>query len=464
MYAAPTTMYVKALNPLLLECLRQRRQQLARQFAYPVLLWSGSALSRNFPANHFSFRASSHFLYFAGIALQNAIIYLHRGQLILYMDELDAADALWYGAAPSRDQIATTIGAVAAYPLSDVQQVASDAATIPVQDWQTRQHQERLLGRSLQELFPRDQCLAEAIVNLRLVHDAGAIEAIQESVAVTVQAHRVGLAHTRHAKTEADVRAVMEAVILAADMTTAYPSIVTTHGEILHNQSYGHSLQTGDLLLADVGAEHPLGWAADVTRTWPVSGQWSATQRALYNIVLAAHDACIAALRPSVEFSTVHLLAAQILTEGLLELGIFKGTVDTLVERAAHALFFPHGVGHLLGLDVHDMEDLGDLAGYAPGRHRSEQYGMQYLRLNRPLQAGMVVTIEPGFYQVPAILEDPHRRMLFADCVDWERLSDFKDVRGIRIEDDVYLTEAGHIVFTSALPVTADEVVSCCLG
>jgi Xaa-Pro aminopeptidase len=453
-------MLVNVLDAVLLDCLRQRRQRLALQFAHPILLWSGGALPRNFPANRFPFRASSHFLYFAGIALQDAVIYLHQGQLTLYIDEPDVTDALWHGPSPSRDQIATIMGADAAYPLVTVQQVALEAATILVQDLRTRQHQEQVLGRSLKEPLSLDQSLAEAIVQLRLVQDASAIQAIQDSVAVTIQAHRVGIAHTRHAKTEVDVRAAMEAVILAADMTTAYSSIVTTHGEVLHSQSYRHSLQGGDLLLVDVGAEHPLGWAADVTRTWPVSGEWSSTQRALYNVVLAAHDACIAALEPGVEFAAIHLLAAQTIIEGLVDLGILRGNVDTLVERAAHALFFPHGIGHLLGLDVHDMEDLGDLAGYAPGRNRSKQCGMQYLRLNRPLQAGMVVTIEPGFYQVPAILEDTHRRTVFADCVNWERLSDFRDVRGIRIEDDVHVTETGHTVLTSALPVTADEIVA----
>jgi Xaa-Pro aminopeptidase len=252
----------------------------------------------------------------------------------------------------------------------------------------------------------------------------------------------------------------MEQVITAAQMEPAYQSIVTTHGEVLHSQTYHHRLTTGDLLLVDVGAEHPLGWAADVTRTWPVSGQWSATQRVIYDVVLAAHDACIAAICPGVEYRDIHLIAAKTIAEGLVDLKILKGNVQTLLERGAHALFFPHGVGHLLGLDVHDMEDLGDLAGYAPGRVRTHEYGMQYVRLNRPLQAGMLVTIEPGFYQVPGILDEACRTA-FADCVNWGRLSDFEDVRGIRIEDDVLVTLTGCQVLTSALPTQADEIIHC---
>jgi Xaa-Pro aminopeptidase len=152
------------------------------------------------------------------------------------------------------------------------------------------------------------------------------------------------------------------------------------------------------------------------------------------------------------------------MTEGLVELGILKGEPQDLVDRDAHALFFPHGVGHLLGLDVHDMEDLGDRAGYAPGRQRSSRFGLGYLRLDRPLQVGMVVTIEPGFYQVPAILQDPDRKKQFQDSVNWERLKQFGDVRGIRIEDDVLITESGCEVLTAALPTQISEIEACVQG
>lgn len=266
------------------------------------------------------------------------------------------------------------------------------------------------------------------------------------------------MAATPTAQRESEIRAAMERVIIAEDMSCSYQSIVTVHGEVLHNNHYQHPIHTGDLLLADVGAETPTGWAADVTRTWPVSGQFSATQRAVYDVVLAAHDACIAKVAPSVEYQDLHLLAAQVIAEGLVDLGILQGKPEDLVAMDAHALFFPHGVGHLLGLDVHDMEDLGDLAGYEPGRFRSERFGLCYLRLNRPLRPGMLVTIEPGFYQVPALLQDPARRAKYQKVVNWERLETFADVRGIRIEDDVLVTESGHEVLTEALPVKPEII------
>jgi Xaa-Pro aminopeptidase len=231
---------------------------------------------------------------------------------------------------------------------------------------------------------------------------------------------------------------------------SAYASIVTVQGEVLHNNHYHHALKPGDLLLADVGAETASGWAADVTRTWPVSGKFSSTQRDLYDVVLAAHDVCIEQVRPGVEYRDIHLLAAKVIAAGLVDLGILRGQAEDLVDIDAHALFFPHGVGHLLGLDVHDMEDFGDLAGYEAGRVRSDRFGLGYLRLDRPLRPGMAVTIEPGFYQVPAILNDPERREKYQQVVNWERLAEFADVRGIRIEDDVLVTETGHEVLTDA--------------
>ena len=241
-------------------------------------------------------------------------------------------------------------------------------------------------------------------------------------------------------------------------MTCAYNSIVTVNGEVLHNETYNNQLKSGDLLLADVGAETPLGWASDITRTWPVSGHFSSSQRDIYDIVLAAHDACIEGIKPGVEYRDIHLLGAKIIAEGLVNLGILKGDLEHLVDKDAHAIFFPHGLGHLLGLDVHDMEDLGDLAGYEEGRTRSERFGLGYLRLDRPLKVGMVVTIEPGFYQVPAILNNPKFQEKYQNDVNWEKLKQFSDVRGIRIEDDILVTETGAEILTKNLPTKAIDI------
>ncbi|MGF1537932.1 MAG: aminopeptidase P family protein [Elainellaceae cyanobacterium] len=444
--------------------LRRRRERLAQRYDAPVALWSGGPVPRNFPANRYPFRASSHFLYFAGLPLRDAVILLQQGRLSLFMDEAPADSELWHGRAPSRDEIAAAMGADGAYPLSALpQHLPPKVATLGPRP--LKPEQAIALGRPVDSApTAADQALAAAVVQLRLTHDEHALAEIRRAAGVTVEAHLAGMAYTRNAARESDVRSAMERVILRHDMTTAYNSIVTVHGEVLHNERYANPLTDGDLLLADVGAEAESGWASDVTRTWPVSGTFSRTQREIYEVVLAAHDGAIAAVKPGVEYRDIHWRACRILTEGLVDLGILAGSVDALLEQDAHALFFPHGVGHLLGLDVHDMEDLGDLAGYAPGRSRSPRFGLGYLRLNRPLQAGMMVTIEPGFYQVPAILNDPQRRSRYGDMVNWARLAQFADVRGIRIEDDVLVTSAGAETLTAALPTAAAAVEALVAG
>ena len=445
----------------LADILRQRRQRLAEQIDFPVLLWSGGSSSRNFPANVFPFRASSHFLYFAGLPLANTAIHLQDGKLTLFMDDATPDTILWHGPTPTRHEIAQHIGADAAYPLNEIKHWTAEVATLPVQDAATLAQQQILLDRAVlpaPQANTHDRQLAQAVIQLRLVQDEAAIAAIQQAAAVTVKAHRAGMAATPLAQRESDVRAAMEQVIIAHGMSCAYNSIVTVHGEVLHNEVYHHALQPGDLLLADVGAEMETGWASDVTRTWPTSGRFSSTQRDLYDLVLATHDACIAAAQPGVEYRDLHLLACRTIATGLVDLGILRGHPDSLVEQDVHALFFPHGVGHLLGLDVHDMEDLGDLAGYAEGRSRSDRFGLGFLRLDRPLQAGMVVTIEPGFYQVPALLNDRDRRHQYAESINWDRLAQFQDVRGIRIEDDVLITPEGCQILTADLPTQADAI------
>ncbi|WP_414530651.1 aminopeptidase P family protein [Nodularia chucula] len=446
---------------MLKQTLHHRRQKLANRINFPAILWSGNTNPRNFPANTYPFRASSHFLYFAGLPLPNAAIRLEAGKLELFIDNPTPSSALWHGEMPTRDEIAEQIGADTARPMAELESYLEGVATIPVQNAATWTQQTQLLNRWVLPQQPpqeNDLELAKAIISLRLTHDAGALIELRKAAAVTVAAHKAGIAATSQAKREAEVRAAMEAVIIGENMTTSYNSIVTVHGEVLHNEHYHHPLQPGDLILADVGAETAMGWAADVTRTWPVSGKFSSTQRDVYNVVLAAHDACIAKISPGVEYEDIHLLAATVIAEGLVNLGILQGNPADLVEMDAHALFFPHGIGHLLGLDVHDMEDLGDLAGYEEGRNRSSRFGLGYLRLNRPLRPGMLVTIEPGFYQVPAILNDPNVRSKYENVVNWQRLSQFADVRGIRIEDDILVTESGSEVLTDAVPNQASAI------
>lgn len=441
-------------DPLLTQTLQERRQKLANLIDFPAILWSGESLSRNYPALKYPFRPSSHFLYFAGLPLENAAIRLANGRLELFMDETDPQKILWHGDTLNPTKIAEKIAADSLFPLSELASYSQGAATISVQDFKTQQTQHQILNRPIfSSSSPQgiDSLLTQAIISLRLTHDDLALRELKTACKITILAHQAGMKATLTASKEAHIRSAMEAVLMSENMTVAYPSIVTKHGEILHNESYFNSLHPGDLILADVGGETPLGWAADLTRTWPVSGKFSPSQREIYELVLKTHDTCIAHLKPGIEYLDIHILAARIFTEGLIDLGLLRGHVDDLINRDAHALFFPHGIGHLVGLDVHDMEDLGDRAGYALGRVRSQRFGLCYLRLNRVLHPGMLVTIEPGFYQIPAILNHPDHRRKYQDCVHWEQLEKFADVRGIRIEDDVLITPTGHEVLSQSL-------------
>jgi len=439
-----------------------RRSKLAALLGpRPALLAAGLPRARTYAANQYPFRASSHFLYLFGNPLRGAIAVYDGEDFTLYVPDPHPGQALWEGAPPSPEEIAAATGC----PVEPLAQLAAglrgrDVATLPAPDLETCLEQSRLLGREIRpgRIDGPDVPLADALIALRLQHDEAAIAELRLAAQATAAAHRAGMAATRPEARAWTVRAAMEAELAARGMTTAYPSIVTPHGEILHSERSDQQLAEGDLLLADVGAETAGGWAGDVTRTWPVSGRFSPTQRDLYALVLEAQAQAIAAVAPGVRYRDVHRRAAQTLAAGLVGLGVLRGDPVALAEEGVVALLFPHGVGHLLGLDVHDMEDLGDRAGYAPGRQRATQFGLSALRLDRDLLPGMAVTIEPGLYLAPAILEDPALARLAGDRLNRARLQQFQDVRGIRIEDDVLVTETGREVLTAAIPKGPDEI------
>jgi Xaa-Pro aminopeptidase len=444
-----------------------RRERLKARLSGPALLVAGESRPRNFQHNRFPFRAESHFLYLVGRSIEGAALLVTPSGCTLYAPPADPEAELWTGPMASLDDLSKQLG-LEVRSIDDLQG-AADVAALPPQDLETTWWLAELLDRELEpgggdELEGRDAELAEAMIALRLQHDAAAIEQLRQAAAVTYRAHVAGMRQTREGEREATVRAAMEAEIIAAGCNTAYGSIVTVHGEVLHNERHDGVLAAADLLLADVGAETPEGFAGDVTRAWPVSGRFSATQRAVYEVVLASQLAAIAAVAPGVRYLDVHRAAGLALVEGLLGLGILRGNAQDLYARGAAALFFPHGVGHLLGIDVHDMEDLGDRAGYAPGRERATAPGDRYLRLDRDLAPGMCVTIEPGFYQIPRILSRPEELGDLESALDRRELARFSDVRGIRIEDDVLVTETGSEILSHSVPKSIDDIENAMLA
>jgi Xaa-Pro aminopeptidase len=451
-----------ALEPHARQACERRRGRLAAELGNrPALVAAGTPRPRNYAANLYAFRASSHFLYLFGVPLRGGVAFYDGGAWTLYLPEPDAADALWEGPQPSLDAIAEDVGC----PVRPLSRLPANirgraVATLPAPDLETCAEQSRLLGREIRRgvLDVLDAPLADALIALRLIHDDFALAELRKAAEATAAAHRAGMRVTRPGLPEAAVRATMEAALTARGMSCAYPSIVTVHGEVLHNERHDNVLAADDLVLADVGAETPGGWAGDVTRTWPVSGTYTTPQRELYQVVLSAQRQAISAVTPGARYRNIHVLACQALAAGLCELGVLRGNPIELVADGVLALLFPHGVGHLIGLDVHDMEDLGDRAGYAPGRQRATEFGLRYLRLDRDLAPGMAVTIEPGLYLVPSILDDPELSKKAAGRLDRARLAQFSSVRGIRIEDDVLVTAAGAEVLTAAIPKTPDDV------
>ena len=455
--------------------LTQRRAALSAQLAERLpervgLILAGVSQPRNYRGNPYPYRVSSHALYVGGQLPEGSAFVFDPQQSdagVLFVPAEGVSDQLWHGKGPSVEEWGERLGCPA-HPLSALEAHLAGRADrlvgLPQYQPQMIARQEALMGRPYQaEPSSADVAWVRLLVEARLTHDELALRGLREAARLTAEAHKEGLKALAQldlsgagvqAPRARHIKAAMEAPLTQAGATPAYTPIVTPHGEVLHQHDHGARLEEGGLLLVDFGAELPDGGCGDVTRTWPIGGRYSPSQAAVYEVVLGALRAATSRVRAGTEYREVHQRACEVLTEGLCRLGIFKVSAQEALEANAHALFFPHGVGHLLGLDVHDMEDLGDLAGYAEGRARDERFGWGYLRLDRPLQVGMVVTVEPGFYQVPALLERPELAGPHAEaCVDWERLRDFSDVRGVRLEDDVLVTSGEPIVLSESIPI-----------
>ncbi len=449
--------------------LRARQRNLGQELGDTIaVLGAGLPQARNYAANQFPFRASSHFLYLVGQPLEGAFVWIEGDRSVLFTEEPDRDDAIWHGERKSFAALAEETGVSEVAPLSElaahVARARDRVATLPPQDATTATRVSELLARPIAAhggptlVLERDVLLAEAMIGARLCHDLAAQDQLRAAARASAAAHVAGMRVTKKSSSEAEVAAEMVCELQRRGMSMAYGPIVTVHGEVLHARGQGGRLGPRDLLLCDVGGESPEGWASDITRTWPVSGTFSATQRALYEVVLSAQERAVDRVRPGVRYREVHETAKRAIVEGLVQERILRGDVDGLLERGAANLFFPHGVGHLLGLDVHDMEDLGDRAGYAAGRARSARFGDRYLRLDRDLAPGMAVTIEPGFYVIPGILADESLCGPLGADLDRDRLAIYADVRGIRIEDDVLCTEGDPEVLSAAAPKRIPQI------
>jgi Xaa-Pro aminopeptidase len=438
-----------------------RRAALATRVPDPVLLLGNAPRSRNLPLVKLPFRQDSTLLYFTGCRVPSAAALLVDGRCTVFLPDPDPDDPLWHGPTPSFDEVRATLGVDEVAPRSTLWArvaAARPVHTLAVADEEVNREAAAQLGRPLRFATDHgDPALVDAVIAMRRSKGPEELAELRSAAAGTARAFRATMAATTPGSTEHGLWTLFEAMLRLEALVPGYGTILSQSGEILHNEEHGQRLADGRLLLLDGGGERASGYGVDITRAWPVSGRFTPRQRSAYDAVLAAQRASIARCTPGTPYRDVHTASCRVLARWLVDERLLVGDVDSLVEDGAHAVFFPHGVGHLLGLDVHDLEHFGDRPAYPPGVGRPEQFGTRFLRLNLPLEQGWVVTVEPGFYVVPPILADRTLRERFAGRVDFSRAEGWIGFGGIRIEDDVVVAPTPEVL-TDVVPKEPAEL------
>jgi Xaa-Pro aminopeptidase len=457
---------------------RARRARLSKAIGSGVVLFLGNdEVGMNYAANVYPFRQDSSFLYFwaldqPGLA---AVIDIDAGTETLFGDDATVADVVWSGPQPAIASRAAEAGVkktAASGTLADVVRAAMKKKR-PVHFLAPYRAEHVVKLAALTGLSPakvrdkRSVAFHKAVAAQRLYKTPEEVADIEMAVDVSREMYAVAMRAATPGKKEHQIVAEIAKVVMARGCSSAFPPICSVHGETLHNPFYRNTLAAGDVLVLDCGVETPSRNASDITRTMPVGGGFSSRQRAIYEAVLRAQTGAIAAIAPGVPYRDVHLGAAKSFVTDLTALGLMRGDADEAVAAGAHALFFPHGLGHMMGMDVHDMENLGeDIVGYGPGVARSAQFGLNYLRLARKLEPGFVLTVEPGLYFIPALIDQwkAKARKATAAFLNFKEIDKFRDARGYRIEDDVLVTLSGGRVLGPPIPKTVADVEAACRG
>ncbi|MBN2345919.1 MAG: aminopeptidase P family protein [Candidatus Aminicenantes bacterium] len=449
---------------------QQRRAKLLRQVKSGLLLFLGNNESpMNYPANTYHYRQDSSFLYFFGLSFPGlaAVIDLDEGRQTVFGNDVDMEDIIWMGPQPSLKSRCQKIGIGDSRPLADLSPLLQEAVRqgrkvhfLPPYRGENALWLEKLLG--IRGDAVKDYASAEfakAVIAQRSLKSKEEIQEIEAALAVSAAMYREAMAMAQPGITEREIAGFIEGIALAGGGRMAFPAIVTVHGETLHNHFHGNRLEEGDLLLVDSGAEAESGYSSDITRTIPVGGRFDPGQKAVYETVLDMQRTALSMLRPGISYRRIHLRACAVLVERLKDMGLMRGDTDAAVEAGAHALFFPHGLGHMMGLDVHDMEDLGETwVGYDDKTRRSQQFGLAYLRMAKKLEPGHVLTVEPGIYFIPALIDQWRAEKRHADFVRYDKVEKFRGFGGIRIEDDALVTVRGHRVLGPPIPKESAEV------
>lgn len=452
------------------EVYTKRRNDLRRELKNGIVLLPGNAeASYNYPDNTYIFRQDSNFSYFFGLDHANlaGVIDLENGVDYIFGDDVDIDDIIWMGHLPGISEQAVQAGVKSTAPLAELAifigniiRMGREVHFVKPYRGETLLQLSDLLGVHHSRISDYVSLpLIKAIVKLRSVKDKLEIAEIEKAVDVAWIMFTEGMKMAHPGIKEQVIVGKMEGITIAHGRPVSFPIILSINGQILHNHHHDNMLVEGRMLVIDAGAETSMNYASDITRTVPVGGKFSQRQREIYEIVLNANLNGIAATKPGVFYKECHTVACETIAAGLRELGLMRGDVKAAVAAGAHALFLPHGLGHMLGMDVHDMEGLGQInVGFDDEIQPSKQFGTAYLRMGRRLQPGFVVTNEPGIYFIPELIDLWKSENKFPEFINYDKVDEYRDFGGIRIEDDILVTEDGCRVLGKPIPKTVEEI------
>jgi len=452
------------------EIYTERRNALRNLMPSGIILLPGNTeAAYNYSANTYTFRQDSNFSYFFGLENPDftGIIDIDNGIDYIFGNDFEIDDIIWMGPQPKVSDLAVKVGVKNTASLSDLTIFINNSIqkSRPVHFAPPYRAETALQISGLLGLIPNrirgyaSLPLIEAIVKLRSIKAEIEIAEIEKAIDTAWHMFTTGMRMAYPGRKEQEIVGAMEGISIAHGRPVSFPIILSINGQILHNHHHENILREGRMLVMDAGTETALNYASDITRTVPVGGKFSQKQREIYEIVLNANLNGIAATRPGTFYSDCHMVAAETIAGGLKDLGLMKGDVKAAVAAGAHALFFPHGLGHMLGMDVHDMEGLGQIhVGYDNEIQPSKQFGTAYLRLGRRLQPGFVLTNEPGIYFIPELIDMWKAEKKYQEFLNYDKIEEYRDFGGIRIEDDILVTADGCRVLGKPIPKTVAEV------
>jgi Xaa-Pro aminopeptidase len=456
------------------EIYSRRREELHKKVRTGIALFIGSNESpMNYPANTYHFRQDSDFLYFFGLDLPGlaGLMDFDSGKDRIFGNDYDMDDIIWMGPQPKVKDLALKCGITDTAPLSKLEETIKEALSkkrkvhfLPPYRGETKM----ALGSLLKENPCQMKTLAsvdliKAVISMRSIKEKVEIDEIEKAVDIAYDMHVAAMRMCKEGVREQEIFGTIEGIALAKGGGTSFPIILSINGQTLHNHAHGNVLKKGRMMVTDAGAETNLHYASDITRTTPVGGRFSQQQKDIYEIVLKANTEAIKTTRPGISNRDLHFFACKVIASELKNLGLMKGDVDEAIAAGAHALFMPHGLGHMMGLDVHDMEALGEnFIGYNDEIKRSEQFGTAFLRFALSYKPGHVFTVEPGCYFIPELVALWKSEGKFKEFINYSKIDSFMPIGGIRIEDNVLITEKGHKLLGKPIPKTIKEVASVC--